>query len=267
MEDKKKSFLNYKTLFKKRYAILILLLFILYLGVHLKTPAEVSHLEGGIEAQEPTLLESNVIKQSYRNLDVAVVRVAFYYHPDADVTYEILKQEGQKQYPHLLGYKEMDGLYRKALATSLSAEELSQWRIQGGPSPYYIKAGAHIKNNGGAAMTDVKLTFIFDVNTNILKANSGSLTTDYNDLKKNSKWQHWTTQTVVLDVLPPGEDKLIQTESISVCSMLDKLNKKWPHNVRVRVQVSAPADTKRSNNSGAKVIKMIPDHFVLRTLR
>lgn len=218
------------------------------------------------EPQDYKIIQSGVSKDLHRNVDVQVLKVNFFYHPDADITYEVLKAEGQKQYPHLLGYKEIDGIYRKALSESQFEEELTVWRYQSGPRPYYINAGAEIRNNGTGAMTDVKLRFDIEVKTGVLKANNSTLTTDYRDLQKNARWEKWLTKTVSIDVLPPGEYTMIHTEDFSLCPLFEKLKDKWPESMRVKVYAYAAMDSIKTNNYAIKSIQLIPDHFVIDTI-
>lgn len=228
--------------------------------------AEDKKIEGGVEQNEAKVLQSGVSKEIYTGMDVQLLKTAFYYYPDADVYYQLLKEEGQKQYPHLLGYREIDGLYTKALSQSEFQEELTEWKYQGGPTPYYINAGVHVRNNGQAAITDVKITFNFEVKVATLKAKPKTLTTDYKDLSRNARWQKWMTQTVNVKIIPPGENTIIHTENISLAVLFEKLKNKWPETMRVKTYVYSPLDSRKDNNYSFKSINIIPDHFVMSTL-
>lgn len=239
--------------------------------------AETKVIEGKVSTEEPVtqsgqvgsetkVIQSGISKELHRNLDVQILNVKFYYHPDADAFYELLKDKGQRQYPHLLGYKEIEGLYRKALSQSESESELTQWVYQGGPKPYFINAGAEIRNNGSAAFTDVKLTFTFEAKVATLRASPSTLTTNYTDLQRNARWQKWLTKTINIKILPPGEYTVIHTEDISLCALFEQLNEKWPESIRVKVNVYSPMDSVKTNNYGFKSIQLIPNHFVIKTL-
>lgn len=229
--------------------------------------ADSKTIEAGVEQTDVKVFESGISKDTFKGMDIQVLEVKFYFQPDAEVMYKLLKQQGQHQYPHLLGYKEIDGLYTKALTTASFDEELTEWKIQGGNSPYYFKAKTHIRNNGNGALTDVKIRFIFDVKVAKPTAKSASLTTDYKKLAASAKWQQWFTRDIIVKVLPPGENRLIETENIGLCSLLEKLDPSWPYNLRVRVYASAPVDSVKNNNYASKVINLIPDHFIFRVLR
>ena len=232
----------------------------------LSVKADEKVIEGSISQDEPRIIKSAITKDRYKNMDVQAIDVNFYYYPEAEVNYELLKREGQKQYPHLLGYREIDGLYRKAITETTFEEELKVWRYQGGPRPYYLKAGAKIRNNGNGAMTDVKVTFTFEVKVATLRAKGSTMTTDYSNLSRNARWQKWFTKTINVKMLPPGEYRIIYTEDISLCSLLETLKDKWPEYLRVKVNVYSPLDDLKNNNFASKSIQMIPDHFILRVL-
>ena len=223
-----------------------------------------------IEINQPNnndILKTSINKSRDKAADIQVLRVAFYYYSDAETKYRILKEQAQKGHPHLLGYYEMDGLYLKAISESKVKEELKIWKYQGGPSPYYIMAGAHIRNNGSAALTDVKLNFGFSFKAAELRVNPNSITTDYSDLNKQAKWSNWFVKKVNLKVVPPGEYMVIYTEDISLCTLMKRLGDKWPINIKVTAKAYSNPNSYKTNDSGTKVLELVPDHFVTRVLR
>ncbi|MEW5820580.1 MAG: hypothetical protein AB1782_10350 [Cyanobacteriota bacterium] len=260
--------------------IFIFTFIILILIINIPVCAETKTIEGKVSTQEDLntnqkpdvteqetkVIKSGIIKDVHKSVDVEVLKVAFYYNPDAEIYYELLKEQGQKQYPHLLGYKEIDGLYLKALSESEAEEELKEWKYQGGPRPYYFNIGTEIRNNGSGAMTDVKIRFDIEAKVATLRASSSTLTTDYSDLSRNSRWTKWLTKVVNIEMLPPGEYMMIHTDNISLAKFFQQLNGKWPETIRVKVYAYSPMDGKKNNNSGFKSIQLIPDHFVIKTL-
>ncbi|MGD9580788.1 MAG: hypothetical protein AB7V50_05410 [Vampirovibrionia bacterium] len=250
-----------------------LIIGIMLIFLQAKTFAETQVIEGKITKDESKtennstkIIKSNISKEIHKNLDVQVLGVKFYYHPDADVFYDLYIEEGQRQYPHLLDYKEMDGIYNKALSESETESELTKWAYQGGPRPYYINAGTEIRNNGTAAFTDVNLTFEFEVKVAELKASPTSLTTNYTYLEQNARWQKWLTKTINIKILPPGEYTIIHTEDLSLCNLFAKLNTKWPFYIRVKVNAYSPMDSIKTNNYATKNLQLIPNHFITHTL-
>ena len=252
-------------LFKMKRSIL-LLIFLTVMLVFTPANAEELQIEGQVSKDEIKVYKSGVTQDIHKNMDVQVLSAAFYYHPDADLSYQLLKEEGQKQYPHLLSYREIDGLYRTALADSMYETELTEWRYQGGPNPYYLNAAAEIRNNGTGAMTDLKLRFDIEVKTARPRALASTLTTDYKGMDRDARWQKWYTKTINIDVIPPGEYTVIHTDDISLCSLLQNLNGKWPVAMRVKVNAYSAMDSIKSNNYQIKNIKVIPDHFIMKTL-
>lgn len=233
--------------------------------------AKTVKLQGAVKIENtakkgPKIIKSSVSKDTYGGFDIQVLKAGLYYYPEADMNYFLLKQEAQKQYPHLLGYREIDGLYQKALSESTVIDKLSAWKAQGGPSPYYIKAGTELRNEGSAAVTDINLKFVFNIKVAPLRANAQSLTTDYTNLTRNARWQYWMTKNVTLDILPPGENTIIYTDFFSLCPMFQKLNDKWPLYLKVNVTSFSSGDPKKQNNSANYEIKMIPDHFIMKAI-
>jgi hypothetical protein len=232
----------------------------------LPTSGQDQVIEGSVTKDEVTSFQSGISKEHYKNMDVQLLSAGFYYYPEAEVNFEILKREAQRGHPHLMSYRELEGLYRKAKAETTFESELTEWRYQGGPSPLYIKAGTKLRNNGDGAITDVKLIFNFEVKAATLRANGSTLTTDYSDLQRNSKWQPWITKTVNIAMLPPGEYRIIYTDDLSIASMLENLNSKWPETIRVKVNAYAAVDSIKKNNYAFKSLQMIPDHFVIKVI-
>ena len=258
----------------KNFFLLISLILMLFQA---QAFAETKVIEGQVTEEAPVsqsqqggatqkIIQSGISKEIHKNLDVQVLGVKFYYHPDADAFYDMLINKGQVQYPHLLGYKEIEGIYRKALSESETESELTKWVYLGGPKPYFINAGAEIRNNGSAAFTDVKLTFTFEAKVATLRASPTSLTTNYTDLMRNARWEKWLTKTINIKILPPGEYMVVHTEDISLCALFEKLNQKWPESIRIKVNAYSAMDSVKNNNYGFKSIQLIPNHFVLRTL-
>lgn len=225
-------------------------------------------LETEIKKEEkPKIIKSGVSTEVHANVDVQVISAAIYYHPDADIAYKLLQASAQRGHPHLLSYREIDGLYQTALASSDFQEELTEWKYNGGPSPYYLNAGAKIRNNGSGAITDVKLTFTFEVKVAPLRATSKTLVTDYKDLHRYARWQLWKTESIMVKIIPPGDYMIIHTPDISLCNLLDRLQGKWPIELRVKVNAYSAMDSRKNNNYGTKSIQLVPDHFVMKTLR
>lgn len=238
--------------------------------------ADAQVIEGGVETttiQSPETtedtfkLDTGIDQKDFRYKDVQVIRAKFYYNPDAEVYFNLYKSQGQQQYPHLLGYREVEGLYRKAISESSYEDELTIWRYNGGPKPYIIRVGADIRNNGTGALSDVSVTFTFYVKAAVLKASSGSLTTSYSNLSKNAKWEKWQTRTISIPMMAPGDYKRVYSGDISMCPMLEKLKQKWPDMLKVDVTATAPQDGIKNNNTKVTSIRVLPDHYILRTLR
>lgn len=218
------------------------------------------------KTEKPKIIKSSISTDVHTCVDVQVLKTAIYYHPDADISYQLLKAKAQWGHPHIVSYKEIDGLYRTALADSEFQEELKEWKFNGGPSPYYINAGTEIRNNGDGAITDVKLTFTFEVKVAPLRTHHKTLVTDYKDLHHYARWRKWKTVNIPVKIIPPGEYMEIHTPDISLTNLLGKLKNQWPAKLRVKVNAYSTMDSRKNNNYATKTIKMIPDHFVLKAL-
>ena len=256
---------NFKIFFL--VSALLLVLFFNHLTTNPSFPEKIN-LKGSIEKKDIDIKNNetnklNLNKNIYKTAKIQLLNVKFYYYPDAEVKYQIIKQNAQKGHPHLLGYHEIDGLYLKAVSESTIKEELTKWNYREGPYPYYILTGAEIRNMGLTAITDVKLILNFFVKTATLRVNPDTITTDYDDLRKQAKWSKWFSKTINIKIVPPGEYSMIYTDDISLCELLQKLGDKWP----IYIKVTATIHPNSSKNTASRTLELLPDHFVTKTLR
>jgi len=194
-----------------------------------------------------------------------VDNVAFYYKVDHDVQFLNHRQEWEARYKEPLSLQELSELAYRSYQAATLEEPFTLWREQGGPHPWVIQPKIHVVNNTGQAVTNAKVRVITAAKVGDYLADRDTLITDYDYLYRSAHWVTLHTDDVIIDVLAPGEEKLVDAPLFEVFRFLNTNANRWP----VFLKITASMAGKSSggividHTTSQKTLELIPDHFIM----
>ncbi len=201
---------------------------------------------------------------------VLIEGIQFFYKLDAGTRFleKRTQWETESKGRIKIALEDLEAMAYKAYQEASVEHPFDVWREQGGPNPLVFRPKLHLRNNTDQAWLNVKIQVIWRGKIGDLLADPELLLTDYDNLSATAQWENLFVEELNIDVLTPGQDKLIEISPFQLFSFLSLYKNKWPEYLEVEAHLkSADGQTFGTlpQHQYIQALPMIPDHFVVPT--
>ncbi len=220
-------------------------------------------------SQEMPINESKELQaHSVAPNSVLLEGIQFFYKLDSDTRFLERRSQWEQKSKGLIkiSLQALEEMAYKAYDEASAEKPFDIWREQGGPNPLVFRPKIHVRNNTDQAWLNVKIEVIWRAKIGDLLADPELLLTDYDNLSDTAKWENLFIENINVDVLSPGEDKLVELSPFQLFFFLSLYKNKWPEFLELEANLQS-ADGQSfgtlPEHQAIQALPMIPDHFVV----